>query len=157
MKTIILAGGFGARISEESHLRPKPMIEIGGSPILWHILKWYSYHGVNDFIICCGYMGSTIKEYFADYYLHRSDVTFDFTANNKMIIHFASMSAKPIPIRRGSHSVNATLYPYQEGFICGVNTNEAQPYQEGFTFGECPVKSVSIRSRGVRCPTFPHA
>ena len=87
MIAVILAGGYGTRISEESHLRPKPMIEIGGSPILWHILKYYSHYGVNEFIICCGYMGYSIKEYFADYYLHRSDVTFDFTAENKMIIH----------------------------------------------------------------------
>ena len=87
MKVVILAGGFGTRISEESHLRPKPMIEIGDSPILWHILKYYSAFGFNEFIICCGYKGYMIKEYFADYYLHRSDVTFDFTAENKMIVH----------------------------------------------------------------------
>jgi glucose-1-phosphate cytidylyltransferase len=87
MKTVILAGGFGSRISEESHLHPKPMIEIGGFPILWHIMKYYSYFGHNEFIICCGYKGYSIKEYFADYYLHRSDVTFDFTANNSMQVH----------------------------------------------------------------------
>jgi glucose-1-phosphate cytidylyltransferase len=87
MKAVILAGGFGTRISEESHLRPKPMIEIGGAPILWHILKYYSHYGVNDFIICCGYKGYMIKEYFADYYLHRSDVTFDFTNGGEMIVH----------------------------------------------------------------------
>ena len=87
MKAVILAGGFGTRIGEESHLRPKPMIEIGGMPILWHIMKWCSFYGINEFIICCGYKGYLIKEYFADYYLHRSDVTFDFTAENKMIIH----------------------------------------------------------------------
>lgn len=87
MKVVILAGGYGTRISEESHLRPKPMIEIGGNPILWHIMKIYSSYGFNDFIICCGYKGYIIKEYFADYYLHRSDITFDFTENNKMIIH----------------------------------------------------------------------
>lgn len=87
MKVVILAGGFGTRISEESHLKPKPMIEIGGMPILWHILKIYSQYGFNDFIICCGYKGYVIKEYFADYYLHRSDVTFDFSADNKMTIH----------------------------------------------------------------------
>jgi len=87
MKTVILAGGFGTRISEESHLRPKPMIEIGGLPILWHIMKYYSHFNFNEFIICCGYKGHMIKEYFADYYLHRSDVTFDFSADNKMIIH----------------------------------------------------------------------
>lgn len=87
MKVVILAGGFGTRISEESHLKPKPMIEIGDSPILWHILKYYSHFGFNEFIICCGYKGYVIKEYFADYYLHRSDVTFDFANDNKMIIH----------------------------------------------------------------------
>ena len=87
MKVVILAGGYGTRISEESHLRPKPMIEIGGNPMLWHIMKYYSYYGFNEFIICCGYKGYMIKEYFADYYLHRSDITFDFTENNKMTIH----------------------------------------------------------------------
>jgi glucose-1-phosphate cytidylyltransferase len=87
MKVVILAGGFGTRISEESHLKPKPMIEIGGKPILWHVMKIYSHYGYNDFIVCCGYKGYVIKEYFADYYLHCSDVTFDFTDENKMIIH----------------------------------------------------------------------
>lgn len=87
MKVVILAGGFGTRISEESHLKPKPMIDIDGMPILWHIMKSYSYYGYNEFIICCGYKGYVIKEYFADYYLHNSDVTFDFTDNNKMTIH----------------------------------------------------------------------
>ena len=87
MKVVILAGGLGTRISEESHLRPKPMIEIGGSPILWHIMKGYSHYGYHDFIICCGYKGYVIKEYFADYYLHRSDVTFDFSDQNRMIVH----------------------------------------------------------------------
>ena len=87
MKIVLLAGGYGTRISEESHLIPKPMIEIGGKPILWHIMKIYSSYGYNDFIICCGYKSYIIKEYFADYYLHQSDVTFDFTDNNKMTIH----------------------------------------------------------------------
>lgn len=87
MKTVILAGGFGTRISEESHLTPKPMIEIGGMPILWHIMKIYSSYGFNDFVICCGYKQHIIKEYFADYYLYRNDVTFDFANNNEMVIH----------------------------------------------------------------------
>jgi len=87
MKVVILAGGFGTRISEESHLKPKPMIEIGDKPILWHIMKSYSYYGYNDFIICLGYKGYIIKEFFSDYYLHTSDVTFDFKENNKMTIH----------------------------------------------------------------------
>ncbi|OQX92043.1 MAG: glucose-1-phosphate cytidylyltransferase [candidate division Zixibacteria bacterium 4484_95] len=86
MKTVILAGGFGTRISEETHLRPKPMIELGGMPILWHIMKIYSAHGLTDFIICCGYKGYMVKEYFANYFLHMSDVTFDFT-DNKMTVH----------------------------------------------------------------------
>ena len=88
MKVVILAGGLGTRISEESHLKPKPMIEVGDAPILWHIMKYYSSYGFNEFIICCGYKGYVIKEYFADYYLHRSDVTFDFANNNEMIIHY---------------------------------------------------------------------
>jgi glucose-1-phosphate cytidylyltransferase len=87
MKAVILAGGFGTRISEESHLRPKPMIEIGNAPILWHIMKIYSHYGVNDFIICCGYKGYVIKEYFANYYLHRSDITFDFSAGGTTVVH----------------------------------------------------------------------
>ena len=86
MKTVILAGGLGTRISEESHLRPKPMIEIGGKPIIWHIMKIYSHYGINDFVICLGYKGYVIKEYFANYFLHMSDVTFDM-AENRMHIH----------------------------------------------------------------------
>jgi glucose-1-phosphate cytidylyltransferase len=86
MKVVILAGGLGTRISEETHLRPKPMIEIGGKPILWHIMKMYSAHGFNDFVICCGYKGYVIKEYFANYFLHMSDVTFDIV-NNSMEVH----------------------------------------------------------------------
>lgn len=86
MKAVILAGGLGTRISEETHLKPKPMVEIGGKPILWHILKMYSSHGIKDFIICAGYKGYVIKEYFANYFLHMSDVTFDLS-NNKMEVH----------------------------------------------------------------------
>jgi glucose-1-phosphate cytidylyltransferase len=86
MKAVILAGGLGTRISEETNLKPKPMIEVGGRPILWHILKLYSAHGVNDFIICCGYKGYVIKEYFANYFLHMSDVTFDMVSNT-MEVH----------------------------------------------------------------------
>ena len=86
MKAVILAGGYGTRISEETHVKPKPMIEIGGMPILWHIMKHYSDYGINDFVICCGYKGYIIKEYFANYFLHRSDVTFDIK-NNKMEVH----------------------------------------------------------------------
>jgi glucose-1-phosphate cytidylyltransferase len=86
MKAVILAGGLGTRISEETSTRPKPMVEIGGRPILWHIMKTYSAHGINDFVICCGYKGYMIKEYFANYFLHMSNVTFDMV-NNKMEVH----------------------------------------------------------------------
>lgn len=86
MQAVLLAGGLGTRISEESHLRPKPMIEIGGRPILWHIMKIYGSHGINDFVICCGYKGYLIKEYFANYFLHMSDVTFDMS-DNRMEVH----------------------------------------------------------------------
>lgn len=87
MKVVILAGGYGTRISEESHLKPKPMIEIGEKPILWHIMKEYSHYGFNEFIICCGYKQHVIKEWFADYYLYNSDVTFDFSDDNRMTVH----------------------------------------------------------------------
>lgn len=87
MKVVILAGGLGTRINEESHLKPKPMIEIGGQPILWHIMKEYSYYGYNDFIICAGYKQHVIKEFFANYYLYGSDVTFDFSKQNALEIH----------------------------------------------------------------------
>ena len=86
MKAVILAGGLGTRISEETHLKPKPMVEVGGRPLLWHILKLYSYHGINDFVICCGYKGYVIKEYFANYFLHSSDVTFHM-ADGRMEVH----------------------------------------------------------------------
>jgi len=92
MKAVILAGGFGTRISEETHLRPKPMIEIGGKPILWHIMKIYSAHGVNDFVICCGYKGYVIKEYFANYFLHMSDVTIDLASN---VVEVHARKAEP--------------------------------------------------------------
>lgn len=87
MKAVILAGGLGTRLSEETHLKPKPMVEVGGKPILWHILKIYSYFGVNEFIICCGYKGYMIKEYFSNYFLHTSDVTFHMDMDNQMEIH----------------------------------------------------------------------
>ncbi len=92
MKAVVLAGGLGTRLSEETAVRPKPMVEIGGKPVLWHILKMYSHHGINDFVICCGYKGYLIKEYFANYFLHTSDVTFDM-AQNRMEVH--SKRAEP--------------------------------------------------------------
>ena len=92
MKAVILAGGLGTRLSEETATRPKPMVEIGGKPMLWHIMKMYAHHGINDFVICCGYKGYVIKEYFANYFLHMSDVTFDMQ-NNRMEVH--SKRAEP--------------------------------------------------------------
>ena len=87
MQAVILAGGLGTRLSEETHIKPKPMVEIGGKPILWHILKIYSSHGINKFIICCGYKGYVIKEYFANYFLHNSDITFHMDEDNRIEIH----------------------------------------------------------------------
>ena len=105
MKAVILAGGLGTRLSEETHSRPKPMVEIGNKPILWHILKIYSYYGINDFIICCGYKGYLIKEYFANYFLHTSDVTFDI-ANDKMEIHSRTTEPwKVTLVDTGDHSM----------------------------------------------------
>ena len=99
MKVVILAGGFGTRISEESAYKPKPMIEIGGKPILWHIMKEYSYYGFNEFIICAGYKQHVIKEWFADYFLHNSDITFDFTnGENEMIIHNQSCESWKVTV-----------------------------------------------------------
>ena len=105
MKAVILAGGLGTRISEESNLKPKPMIEIGGKPILWHIMKIYSHYGINEFIICCGYKGYVIKEYFANYFLHMSDVTFDMH-NNSMEVHNKRAEAwKVTLVDTGEHSM----------------------------------------------------
>lgn len=122
MKAVILAGGFGTRISEESHLRPKPMIEIGGKPILWHIMKMYSRHGINDFIICLGYKGYIIKEYFSNYFLHMSDVTFRMQAN-EIEIH--------------QHSVepwNVTLVDTGESSMTGGRLKRVAPYLDNETF-----------------------
>lgn len=123
MKVVILAGGFGTRISEESHLRPKPMIEIGGQPILWHILKEYSHYGYNDFVICCGYKAEIIKSYFAQYYMLHSDVTFDFTQNNKITMH--SNVAEPWKV---------TVVDTGLGTMTGGRVKRIQPYVGNETF-----------------------
>ncbi len=129
MKAIILAGGYGTRISEESNLRPKPMIEIGGRPILWHIMKIYSAHGVNDFIICCGYKGYVIKEYFANYFLHMSDVTFDMTHNSMEVHH------------RKAEPWRVTLVDTGEGTLTGGRLKRVADYVRDeecfcFTYGD---------------------
>lgn len=129
MKAVILAGGLGTRISEESHLRPKPMIEIGGRPILWHIMKMYAAHGVNDFIICLGYKGYVIKEYFANYFLHMSDVTFDM-AENRMEVH-----------RRHAEPWRVTLVDTGENTLTGGRLRRVRDYLTpgeafAFTYGD---------------------
>lgn len=125
MKAVLLAGGLGTRISEETHLKPKPMIEIGGKPILWHIMKLYSAHSVNDFVICCGYRGYVIKEYFANYFLHMSDVTFDI-ASNKMEVH-----------QRNAESWRVTLVDTGDDTLTGGRLKRVEPYirdEEAFCF-----------------------
>ena len=129
MKAVILAGGLGTRISEETSLRPKPMIEIGGMPILWHILKTYSHYGINDFIICCGYKGYVIKEYFANYFLHMSDVTFDISKNS-MEVH--NHKAEPWRV---------TLVDTGEDTMTGGRLKRVSPYLQDeedfcFTYGD---------------------
>jgi glucose-1-phosphate cytidylyltransferase len=105
MKAVILAGGLGTRLSEETSLKPKPMVEVGGKPILWHIMKMYSAHGVNDFIICCGYKGYVIKEYFANYFLHMSDVTFDLQDNTMEVHHKRAEPWKVTLVDTGDNSM----------------------------------------------------
>lgn len=136
MKVVLLAGGFGTRISEESHLRPKPMIEIGGKPILWHIMKGYSFYGYNEFIICCGYKQHVIKEWFANYYLHNSNVTFDFTKENRMEVH--TNTAEPWRVTLVDTGLNT---------MTGGRIKRIQPYigEEPFllTYGDA-VSDVNI-------------
>ncbi len=136
MKAVILAGGLGTRISEETHLKPKPMVEIGGKPILWHIMKIYAHHGINDFVICCGYKGYLIKEYFANYFLHMSDVTFDMR-NNSMEVH--QQSAEPWRV---------TLVDTGEATMTGGRLKRVASYLQGedafcFTYGD-GVSDVNI-------------
>jgi len=136
MKAVILAGGLGTRISEETHLKPKPMIEIGGKPILWHIMKIYSHYGVNDFVICCGYRGYVIKEYFANYFLHMSDVTFDMRNNSMQVLQ---QSAEPWQV---------TLVDTGEETLTGGRLRRVGPHVKDeeafcFTYGD-GVSNVNI-------------
>jgi len=128
MKAVILAGGLGTRLSEETSLKPKPMVEIGGRPILWHILKIYSRHGINDFIICAGYKGYIIKEYFANYFLHMSDVTFDM-ASNTMEVH-----------RKHAEPWRVTIVDTGEATMTGGRLRRVADYLDGesfcFTYGD---------------------
>lgn len=136
MKVVILAGGFGTRISEESGIRPKPMVEIGGKPILWHIMKLFSFYGLNEFIICCGYKGYMIKEYFSNYFLHMSDVTFDLR-NNEMKVH-----------RKSSEPWKVTLVDTGENTMTGGRIKKIADHinNETFclTYGD-GVSNVNIR------------
>lgn len=137
MKAVILAGGMGTRLSEETLLRPKPMIEIGGKPILWHIMKIYSAHGINEFIICLGYKGYFIKEYFANYFLHMSDVTFEM-ANNQMHVH-----------QSNAESWKVTLVDTGDQTLTGGRLKRVRPYVENeeafcFTYGD-GVANVDIK------------
>ncbi len=122
MKVVILAGGLGTRISEESYLRPKPMIEIGGKPILWHIMKIYSHYGLRDFVICLGYKGYVVKEYFANYFLHTSDVTFDM-ANNQMEVH-----------QKYAEPWRVTLVDTGDATLTGGRLKKVKEYVENETF-----------------------
>ena len=136
MKAVILAGGLGTRISEETHLKPKPMIEIGGKPVLWHIMKMYSHHGINDFVICCGYKGYLIKEYFANYFLHMSDITLDMSKNS-MEVH--QQHAEPWRV---------TLVDTGESTMTGGRLKRVKSYLDDsedfcFTYGD-GVSSVDI-------------
>ncbi|MDA9079006.1 glucose-1-phosphate cytidylyltransferase [Gammaproteobacteria bacterium] len=129
MKAVILAGGLGTRISEETHLKPKPMIEIGGMPIIWHIMKMYSSHGINDFIICCGYKGYVLKEYFANYFLHMSDITFNISAN-AMKVH-----------KKDAEPWNVTLIDTGESTLTGGRLKKVSEYLKEedafcFTYGD---------------------
>ena len=129
MKAVILAGGLGTRISEETAVRPKPMIEIGGRPILWHIMKTYSAYGINEFVVCCGYKGYIIKEYFANYFLHMSDVTFDMN-NNKMEVH-----------QRKAEPWRVTLVDTGENTLTGGRLKRVAEYVKNedafcFTYGD---------------------
>ncbi|MDY6876455.1 MAG: glucose-1-phosphate cytidylyltransferase [Chloroflexota bacterium] len=136
MKTVILAGGYGTRLSEETGVRPKPMVEIGDKPILWHIMKIYSAHGINDFIVCCGYKGHVIKEYFANYFLNRSDVTFDLK-NNRTEIH-----------QNGAEPWRVTLVDTGTGTMTGGRLKRVKDYIGTetfcFTYGD-GVSNVDIK------------
>ena len=139
MKAVILAGGLGTRISEESYLRPKPMIEIGGRPILWHIMKIYAAHGINEFVVCCGYKGYVIKEYFANYFLHMSDATFDL-AENKVVVH-----------QRKAEPWKVTLVDTGENTQTGGRLKRVAEYLKGeeqfcFTYGD-GLADIDVRAQ----------
>ena len=138
MKAVILAGGLGTRISEETHLKPKPMIEIGGKPMLWHIMKMYSAHGINDFIICCGYKGYVIKEYFANYFLHMSDITFNMADNHMQVHHKKAEPWKVTLVDTGEDTLTGGRLKRVAGYI-----RDEESFC--FTYGD-GVSNVDIRA-----------
>jgi len=129
MKVVILAGGLGTRISEETHLKPKPMIEIGGKPILWHIMKIYSAHNINEFIICCGYKGYVIKEYFANYFLHMSDITLDIADNNMEVHRKNAEPWKVTLVDTGEHTMTGGRLKRVSSYL-----DDSEPFC--FTYGD---------------------
>jgi glucose-1-phosphate cytidylyltransferase len=143
MKVVILAGGMGTRISEESHLKPKPMIEIGGKPIIWHIMKIYEHHGYNDFIVCCGYKGHVIKEYFINYFLYNSDITVE-VGNNKIDVHYSNTESFKVTLVDTGLETNTAgriqriekyvkgetfMLTYGDG-VCDVNINNLAAFHK---------------------------
>jgi glucose-1-phosphate cytidylyltransferase len=163
MKVVLLAGGYGTRISEESQFKPKPMIEIGGMPILWHIMKQYSFYGFNEFIICAGYKQHVIKEWFADYFLHTSDITFDFTNDNKIIVHQKHIEPwKVTVVDTGLNTMTGgrikRIQPYvdNETFmmtygdaVCDVNISELLKYHQSHGKIATLTAVIQEQSKGV--------
>ena len=155
MKLVILAGGLGTRLAEETSVRPKPMVEIGGRPILWHIMKIYSHFGINDFVVCLGYKGYVIKEYFSNYFMHMSDVTFDMV-NNKMGIHNAS--AEPWRVTLVDTGENTMTGGRIKRILPFVNDEESFCVTYGDGVGDVDIDALirTHRNNGNRrCPTQP--
>ena len=136
MKVVILAGGYGTRISEETLVRPKPMVEIGGKPILWHIMKTYSFYGITEFIICCGYKGYVIKEYFANYFLYKSDITFNMLDNKMQVLHKRAVNCKKTLVNTGETTMTGGRLKRIKKYL---NSNETFC----FTYGD-GLSSINI-------------
>ena len=163
MKVVLLAGGYGTRISEESQFKPKPMIEIGGMPILWHIMKQYSFYGFNEFVICAGYKQHIIKEWFADYFLHTSDITFDFTNDNKIIVHQKHIEPWKVTVvdtglntmtggrikRIQPYVANETFMMTYGDAVCDVNISELLKYHQSHGKIATLTAVIQEQSKGV--------
>lgn len=149
MKAVILAGGLGTRLSEETDVRPKPMIEIGGKPILWHIMKLYSFHGINDFIVCCGYKGYVIKEYFANYFLHMSDVTFDMQKNTMSVHHQAAEPWRVTLVDTGDNTMTGGRLKRVSKYLLNEDTF-CLTYGDGFSNVDIRASIQFHREKGVK-------